>query len=695
MSTVRLAVVGCGLVAERFHLPALVSSPRTRDGLVLVDTDGQRLADMADRFGPIKTAMTHEDLEGDVDGVIIATQPPTHHGIARWCLERGIAVLSEKPLTESVDEAEDLIATAERTGTALVVNQTRRFFPTYQRIRRLCRSGELGEIRSIVYHDGIEFRWPVASRAPFVPGVAGALSDKGVHLIDTVCYWLDATPELLSCQNDSAGGPEAMATLNLRHGPTEIELKVSRLGDLRNRFRIEGTKGVIDAGVEDWNEITVISSTGANERIRFGLPRDTTYNDFARPLLDNFLDVIEGTSTPVVSGADALPAIKILDEAYRRAVRYPMPWFGPTGSGAEGPDDDEPIPKVLVTGASGFLGGRLVESMWSTGWATPVGTVRRWPRAVRPARCPVELTLCDITDPAGVEQALAGVDAVVHCAKSDDRESIVGGTRNVLEAAERHGVGRVVFVSTAEVYGPTAAGEITEDAPTEPVGRVYGDAKIEAEELCRSMAARGVATTILRPSLIYGPFSSSWSIRMAKRLVTGNWARFDTHADGTANLVYIDDMVQAIRLSLDRAGTSSETYNVNGPDRLTWNQYFEMFNAALGLPELRTVSSSSSRLRTRTRDSLNSVIQPIQTRFRSPLMDMYLRGGVASQLMKRVKSGLSTTPSSSELMGLYSRTAHYDDVKLRRQLGYQPVVDIRLGLERTVAWLELNELTRA
>lgn len=712
MSSVRLAILGCGAVAERFHLPALAADRRTSAGLVLVDTDKTRLAAAAEQFEPAAAVTSHEELEGMVDGVIIATPPASHHGLARWCLSRGIGVLSEKPLTEELASATDLVRLSADTGTPLAVNHTRRLFPTYQRIRELIRSGALGELTSIVYHDGIQFRWPVASAAAFAPGAAGAVSDKGIHLIDTVCFWLDAKPELVSSHTDSFGGPEAMATIRLRHGPTDIELKVSRLGKLINRFRIEGTEGSIEADVEDWNEITVVSRSGAREKIRCGLPRTTRYTDFAKPLLDNFVDVLNGTASPVTSGAEALAAVEILEQSYQRAVRYPMPWFGPvaqrpigaarrivTSEATGAPDragaSDTAGLRVLVTGASGFLGGRIVETMWAGGRHVPLGTVRAWPRAVRPARLPVELRLCDITDGESVGRAVQGVDAVVHCAKADDHESIVGGTRNLLDAATRHGVRHLVFVSTAEVYGPTVSGAIDETTPTEASGRVYADAKIEAEELCRSFAERGLATTILRPSLIYGPFSSSWSIRMADRLITGNWAHFDRHGEGTANLVYVDDMVAAIQAALDHEADGSETYNVNGPDRLTWNEYFELFNDALGLDELRSVSPSSSRLRTRARDTVNSTIQPIRRRFDAPLMDLYLRGGTASRLMRRVKRELSTTPSGAELTGLFGRTAYFDDSELRRTLQYRPVVDIHLGLERTVAWLELHEMTGA
>jgi predicted dehydrogenase len=280
---------------------------------------------MVDRFGVSQTAADYREIAGSVDGVVIAAPPALHYPLAMHFLEQGIPVLCEKPLAESAAEAREMVATSERSGAALLVNQTRRLFPTYGRIRELIAGGVLGELQSLVYHDGVEFNWPAVSAFHFAPGAKGALSDTGIHLLDTVCWWLDARPQLVASRNDSDGGPEAMATVRLRHEACAIEIKVSRLGRLRNRFRIVGSRGSIDAGVEDWNRIIVHSHSGRSQPIRIR-PRIESYADFARPLMDNFLGVIRGDAAPLISGASALPAVELLEEAYRCAEPYERPW---------------------------------------------------------------------------------------------------------------------------------------------------------------------------------------------------------------------------------------------------------------------------------------------------------------------------------------------------------------------------------
>ena len=348
--------------------------------------------------------------------------------------------------------------------------------------------------------------------------------------------------------------------------------------------------------------------------------------------------------------------------------------------------------RVLVTGASGFLGGRLVEAMAISKSRQPVGAIRQWTRAARIARHAADVVLCNILDRDQTMAAVEGVDAIVHCAYSGDRDSIVNGTKNLLEAAATHGIERFIYLSSAEVYDNSQAGELDESSPTPTRhGADYKNAKIKAEAYCRDFRSTGVRATILRPSIIYGPFSSSWTVNCVKRLQSGKWGNFPA-CEGTANLVYVDDLVRAIFLCLDKREAMGTTFNVNGPDRLTWNEYFAALNESLGLPPLSEVSSTKSQLRTRLMDVIGSMADVVLARYEDQLMEIYLRGGWASKIMKKIKGELDATPSSDELNDLYARRVYYSDAKARDALGYAPEFDLRRGLRLTLAWLQLHEL---
>ena len=322
----RIGVIGCGAIAELYHLPALKKISCLENGIVLVDPNQTRLKEMASKFHAASASASYRDIADAVDGVIVATPPSTHFDISKWFLEHRVHVLCEKPLTEDSAQARELVEIANRNQVHLAVNQTRRFFPTYQLIRQLIADAALGKLRSIRYHDGIEFDWPAASQHHFAKGARGAWSDTGVHLLDSVLYWLGQRPTLVSSLNDSLGGPEAIACVNLEHQGCEIEIKVSRLGRLDNGFRIEGRDAYIEASAEDWSEITVCHRNGSKQRVRPSKQNYRAYTDFAVPLLQNFADAINGKASPFVSGESTVATIELLEEAYNRVETFDMPW---------------------------------------------------------------------------------------------------------------------------------------------------------------------------------------------------------------------------------------------------------------------------------------------------------------------------------------------------------------------------------
>lgn len=695
--TLRIGVVGCGAISEIYHLPAVMSLASTKSGFALAEANSDRLEKMAQKFPAAYLTTDYQKLVGHVDGVIIATPPQWHFLMSKFFLENRVPVLCEKPLTETAVEARELVELSRAQRTPLLVNQTRRFFPTYQKIRELIAAGVLGKLESITYHDGVDFEWPAASPHHFKPNAKGAWSDTGIHLLDSVCYWLNAKPRLVQSLNDSCGGPEAMTTVLLEHEGCQIELKISRLGRLSNTFQIVGSLGSIDAESEDWDEITVKFRDGSQRRYKCGSNK-LTYPDFAKPMLQNFVDVIRGEAEPMATAESVVSTIDLLEQAYEQPIAYEQPWNDHFRKwnrlAAFAGRSSTSVPKVLVTGVSGFVGGRVVEAMALTGLFEPVCAVRNWSRCARVAVRPVSIVACDIMDPAQVAEAVRGVDAIVHCAYTDDRTAIVDGTRNLLDAAVKHGVSNFVYLSSAEVYGPSRGGEVHESIELSALGRSYGDAKLEAEKLCANYASQGVHVTTLRPSLIYGPYGASWSVGVVDRLQSGRWGIFEGFGDGFANLVHVDDLVQAIFLSLQNPAQQSRVYNVNGPEVPTWNNYFRAVNRQLGLPDLQPISAAKSKWNSRMMDTVRSVTGAIKARFQDRLMEIYLRGGWASQMMKKLKRSLENTPSGGELQDLFTRKAIYKDDAIRSELGYRPAFDLERGIELTLQWMILHELIR-
>lgn len=347
---------------------------------------------------------------------------------------------------------------------------------------------------------------------------------------------------------------------------------------------------------------------------------------------------------------------------------------------------------ILVTGATGFIGGRLVETLYLSGSANVRAGIRRWSSAARIARFPCEVRLCDVLDKKQIAQAMAGTTAIVHCAVGG-REVIIQGTKNMLDVALRLGIERFVHLSTAEVYG-NVSGKVDEAFPYQYTGNEYADSKIEAEKLCWEFSAKGVPVTVLRPSIVYGPFSETWTVGFAERLQSGNWGIFEDYGEGICNLVYVDDLVSGILLAVNHKNAVREAFNINGPEKITWNQYFQSFSDALGMPKLCEIPAARSRLKSAVRDRISSFARYFLDRFDDTIMDIYMRGGVVKKAMKQVKNSLNTTPSAAELQNLYSRDALYVTSRAQDMLGYEPKFGLDVGLRMSVLWLDHHGFLR-
>lgn len=338
---------------------------------------------------------------------------------------------------------------------------------------------------------------------------------------------------------------------------------------------------------------------------------------------------------------------------------------------------------ILVTGAGGFIGARVVEVLEGIG-AKPIAGIRRWGTAARVARLAVDIRPCDVLQPDQVLAASAGVSGIVHCAVGPS-EVTIDGTRNVLQAALTNGVERVVFLSTIDVHSPTS-GQLTEDSPCNPSGAAYGDSKIQAEAVCREFMARGLAVTILRPTIVYGPFSANWTVEFAERLPVRPWPFPGEMCQGTCNLVYIDDLVSAILLSLVRPEAVGEAFTISGPEQPTWDEYFAALNAALGLPSIETQAAARSRFNALVGKPVRATAKTAMRYFEPQIMNLYKRSQIAKKAMKGVESWIRKTPTTNEF-DLYGKVVLLSSAKAERLLGYTPAFSMADGVALSVEWL--------
>jgi nucleoside-diphosphate-sugar epimerase len=237
--------------------------------------------------------------------------------------------------------------------------------------------------------------------------------------------------------------------------------------------------------------------------------------------------------------------------------------------------------RVVVLGATGFIGRRLVAALACTSWAAPVAAGHR---SMLPAAL-FETVRLDAAHEPSLARAIESADAVVNCI-AGNAATIVGTARTLFAVVSRAPrPPRVIHLSSMAVYG-SAVGMVDEGAPLAGDGGAYASAKVEAERLAASCA--GVVT--LRPGCVYGPGSVQWSERIARWLTAHRVGDLGAAGDGTCNLVYVNDVVAAILAALRLPQAAGQAFNLGSPAPPTWNEYFLQFARALGAVPVSRIS---------------------------------------------------------------------------------------------------------
>lgn len=325
--------------------------------------------------------------------------------------------------------------------------------------------------------------------------------------------------------------------------------------------------------------------------------------------------------------------------------------------------------KVLLTGASGFLGSHVAELLDARG-DTCVALVRKSSNVKLLERLKnVQLAYGSVEDAASVSKAIEGCDGVIHSAglvkarsEAEFFEVNVGGTKNVLEAARSLGdkLRRFVHVSSLVVAGPSMDGSpvpIDAEGPMTP----YGRSKLASEKML--LAEKGdVKVTILRPSYIYGPRDQE-SVPIYKSVKQRFLPYLGSGQNKTA-VIYGADAAAACVAALEKEVPSGSVYFVDSGEDRPWIEMLKDIESAMEKPAI--------------------------LRFSVPFFA--LSGfAVASELMAKVtgKAAMVTREKVKELSA-----PHWvcDASKTRAELGWEPKVSWQEGTKRAAAWYRENGL---
>ena len=332
---VTVGLSGCGAVAELYHAPALrlLEAEGMLRVAALWDPDPAALARVSALLPDAARATSYEELLEEAPRLaIIAGPPATHAEQVSAALEAGIAVFCEKPLATQLADAERLAALADKSGCLLAVGMIRRWFPATRLLRDLILDGAIGELRSFRGFEGGRFDWPVRSPGYFSKAQSGGgvLMDIGVHALDLLGWWFGECTRL-SYADDAMGGVEADCRIDLAFGEVDCRLHLSRTWARPNRYEFQGTKGRMAWTVNEADriELEISGSPYALDAAlrEGGRPAATFRQSFLEQLRCAAL-AAAGGSGEVVSGAQALAGLRLVDRCYRQRRRIAMGWLG-------------------------------------------------------------------------------------------------------------------------------------------------------------------------------------------------------------------------------------------------------------------------------------------------------------------------------------------------------------------------------
>lgn len=244
---------------------------------------------------------------------------------------------------------------------------------------------------------------------------------------------------------------------------------------------------------------------------------------------------------------------------------------------------------ALVTGATGFIGGRLAQKLVEEGWSVRL-LVRDPDRLAASLRSVCDLVVGDLLDADAVGRAVRDAKIIFHCAANvrtwDTWDSYynanVLGVQNLMQAIrkENPGVARLVHLSTVDVYGFPIT-PCDETCKTTGSDFSYGKTKLLGESLVREQSEKaGIPYTIIRPANVIGP-GSQFIERIGRELKSGVMLKV---AGGRTNagLVYIDNLVECLLWAASATRAQGECYNVRDDYDVTWATFLERFRTAIG-----------------------------------------------------------------------------------------------------------------
>ena len=509
------------------------------------------------------------------------------------------------------------------------------------------------------------------------------------------------------------------------------------LSELIKRLRI-GSENSILTSVSDERPVV--------ETIRLaGIGSPDVFSTFWTEWED-FRGAIINRKEPSLSGQSVLPTVRLIDNCYEMAqnndkrVSVLTPgWmserltannntFSQDPASSSATQRNNSSKRVLITGATGFIGGRMAEILSQSGYQVRalVHSAGKAGRLMRLAS-DIEIVEGDLLDKTSLKSAVADCQGVIHCAYGTALErkkalaATVRGTRNLAQVCRQESIERFVYCSTLAVNGTNRVSPLVPSSQITPDPYDYAIAKAKAEKLVQQEIEKGLKGIIFRLGNVYGPFSAPWTIRILRQIASGFPVLYE---DGSApsNTIYVDNVVEAARCALNCSDVAVGQVYVLADRSPTWKEFYQSYANALQRPlesisqaelERLHVLSAKNWLNLIPR-SVCSLLKILKGEPLKRLLIQYLTNDPLGTIPRWIfyecpgvrpvcrlilglnrpdlyfapveQSAPKPTAEDVNLFDIYACSAPADDFQTRSQLEYAPVVSLEEGLSRTVAW---------
>ncbi|MEH7302304.1 Gfo/Idh/MocA family protein [Neobacillus drentensis] len=326
MGKLRVAVIGCGSIAQHRHLPEYKANKHV-ELVAVCDINEERALEVAEKFGA-KAYTSYEELlnAGGVDAVSVCTPNYLHAPISIAALQAGVHVLCEKPMATSKQEAEAMIAAAKESGNKLMIAHNQRFVPSHQKARKLIESGEIGRIysfRTAFGHGGPE-GWSVDGKESWFfqkeKAFVGAMGDLGVHKTDLLRYLLgEEIVEVGSFVETSAKefadvDDNAVCILKTESGIIgTLAASWAYVSKEDNSTIIYGEKAILRLEDDPVNSLVVQYKNG--EVVNYQLGRIQSNEDGGQNnsrVIDLFVNAVVNNQEPPVPGEEGMKSLNVI-----------------------------------------------------------------------------------------------------------------------------------------------------------------------------------------------------------------------------------------------------------------------------------------------------------------------------------------------------------------------------------------------